>query len=287
MHLNPKKILQKAARGRYAIGAFNACNLETVKAIFAAALKLQSPVIIEMSPGEADYLGAANLVCLVNNFVRKTKIPVLVNLDHATDEGKIKTAMKAGFNLLHFDGSRLEQKIYLKKVKQIVALAHKNNQLVEGEMDPIAGSSAPHAKMSVEEMNAKLQLTNPEQAQIFTRETGVDIFAVAIGNIHGTYAGEERLNIPLLKKIRAKTACFFSLHGGSGIADDDVKQAIKHGIVKVNVNTELRVAFRTAIEKVLKTTDEAAVYKYMPEVIAAVQAVVEEKIKVFGSAGKI
>jgi fructose-bisphosphate aldolase class II len=281
-----KKILDKARRGGYAIGAFNAANIETVKAIVQAAQKLKSPVIIEASPGEADFIGIENLASIVENFRHATGLPILINLDHANDPKNILRAAKAGFDLLHYDGSKLPINQNLKVAKKLIPKLHQMKKVVEIEISHITGSSEFHATDNVKDFQIKSDYTKPDEAAYFLKQTQADILAVFVGNVHGVFTGPEMIYHPQLKKIRRAVKTNFSLHGGSGIPGREVRKAIKSGIVKVNVNTELRLAYRHALETALKNTSEAAIYKIMPDVITAVQKVVEEKIKIFGSAGK-
>lgn len=282
-----KQLLQKAQKENFAIGAFNAANLETLKAIFNAAKKLKSPVIVESSPGEADYIGVKNLVALCKNFTDETGISVFVNLDHAQQEDKVYEAAQAGFDLLHFDGSKLKVEENIKRLRQVVKKIHKQGKLVEGEMDHITGSSEPNLKIDIATKQQEVPYTDPLQAKLFVHKTNCDILAVFIGNVHGVYKNPPKLDFKRFLEIKKQARCFFSLHGGSGILSLDLKKAVKSGVVKVNVNTELRMAYRQALEKSLKQYKKSVkVYEYMQPVIAAVQKVVEEKIKIFGSVNK-
>jgi len=149
------------------------------------------------------------------------------------------------------------------------------------------GTAAPHPTEEAESIQASGNYTDPEKAADFVSQTGVDILAVFIGNLHGTYREAPKLDLERLKMIAQKLPCFLSLHGGSGLLEEDITKAIQVGkIVKINVNTELRVAYRDTLENVLKGSEEVAIYKIMPPVIAAVQKVVEEKIQLFGSTNK-
>jgi fructose-bisphosphate aldolase class II len=163
-----------------------------------------------------------------------------------------------------------------------VVEAHQKGILVEGEMESIPGESVPHEG----NLDLSQQYTDPAKAVDFVARTGVDILAVFIGNLHGTYQ-QEKIDVEHLGKIAEKLPCFLSLHGGSGITDEEIQRAIKVGkIVKININTELRIVYRQTLENVLKGSEEVAIYKIMPPVIAAVQKRVEEKIRLFGSEGK-
>lgn len=159
---------------------------------------------------------------------------------------------------------------------------------MEAEIDHIAGASEVHKEqITIEEIKAGF--TNPARAKKFVDETGIDIYAAFFGNVHGVFPVQPKVDLELLKQIRgAIPGTFLSMHGGSGISDEEVRQAIQVGrIAKVNINTELRQAFRTSLEKVYRENpDEYAIYEIMPDVISGVQQVVEHKIDIFGSAGK-
>ncbi|OGC50785.1 hypothetical protein A2716_01985 [candidate division WWE3 bacterium RIFCSPHIGHO2_01_FULL_40_23] len=285
--MNTFEILEKAKKEGYAIGAFNAANIETLKAIVQAAGKLRSPVIIEASDGEVKYIGKKQLVSLIKIYKEEYNIPIVLNLDHAPTFESCKEAIIEGFDYIHFDGSQLPNEENVEITKRVVELAHQNQIPVEGEIDHIQGSSAYHKDEDVKKEQKEELYTNPQKALEFVNETSVDTFASFIGNAHGLYSTEKKIDLNLLSKIReALPNKFLSLHGGSGIPDHDIKEAIKLGIVKINVNSELRVAFHDKLKEVINTSDEIAVYKIMPEVIDAVSAVVERKIKLFGSEGK-
>lgn len=311
----------KAQSEYFAIGAFNVDNLEILKAICMAAKKLRSPVMVEFSPGEVGYFGLTNIVDLVANAREEYKIPILLNLDHAK---KVEDCLKAievsriepghlggvmasrvrlgqpatvrgdedgsvGFDNVHFDGSDLSFEENVQGAKEVVQAAHAKGLLVEGEIDRIPGSSEVHSEQ-VDLATLRKTYTDPQQAAKFVAETGIDIFAAVFGNVHGTFPNQPDLDMGLLANIRqALPNTFLSMHGGSGIPARQVREAIKVGeIVKINVNTELRQAFRDAlVEKLTDQPNEYTMYKLMPEVILAVAAVVEAKIEVFGSSNKL
>ena len=201
----------------------------------------------------------------------------------------VEEAIEAGFDMVHFDDSKGAYEENVRIAKEIVPKAHAKGLTVEGEIDHIAGSSEVHKGQLAQE-EIKKALTDPDRAAKYVAETGVDIFASFFGNYHGLFEGQaKKVDLELLKRIRAALPnTFLSMHGGSGISDDQVIKAISiGGIVKVNINTELRQAFRDTTVKVLsEKPEEYAVYKLMPEVISAIQLVVEHKIDIFGSAGK-
>lgn len=281
-----KEILDEAKKGGYAIGAFNAANIEILKGIVESAVELSSPVIIEASSGEVNFFGVKNLADVVHNFRKDYKVPILLNLDHSHDESIAYEAIECGYDLIHFDGGEMNYNDNVAIVSRIVKRAHAKGLLVEGEIDHIQGSSELHDE-NVEKVQSLGQYTDPDQAADFVSQTGVDTLASFIGNVHGVYKNPPVLDIDRLKQIADKVNIFLSLHGGSGIPDNQVKAAISSGIVKVNVNTEMRIAYKTALLKSLQTSDELAIYKLAPPAIEAVQSVVEKKIQLFGSGGKI
>ena len=286
--MTAREWLQKAKEERFAIGAFNVGNLETFKAIAQAAANKKSPVIIESSPGETKWMGAGNVVDIARNYSEEYGIPILVNLDHSETLEDCIIGIEAGYDLIHCDASKLEYSENVAQTKKVAELAHAKGLTCEGELDHIGGSSEVHLGAAGEEA-AKIVKTDPERARKFVEETGIDIFAAFVGNIHGLYqGGEKKLDVDLVKQIADATGVFLSLHGSSGIPEDQVKAAIQNGIVKVNLNTEIRQAYKDSLEKVLEENpEEYAMYKAEEPLINAIQLLVEHKIEVFGSVGKV
>lgn len=281
---NAKNWFEKARSEGFAIGAFNAANLETIKAIVSTAAKLKAPVMIEASDGEVRYIGKKQLVALVRVYEQEAGIPILLNLDHAPTKESVLEAIDAGFDYVHFDGSKLPYEENVRITTELAARAHAKGILIEGEMDAITGSSADHTKEDVSAYQDTALFSDPERAKAFVEATGVDTFASFVGNAHGLYQTEKRIDVGRLRAIRlALPATFLSLHGGSGIPDEDIRTAIADGVVKINVNSELRITFRNALRKAITESDEVAIYKLMPPVIKAVQMVIAAKIQLFGS----
>lgn len=279
--------LHKAQEENFAIGAFNVANLETLKAVIQAAQAVNSPVIIEASPGESTFVGVTQLKALIDAYRDETGLPIFLNLDHALELEPINASIAAGFDLIHFDGGTLPIEENITTAKDVVAAAHAKGLLVEGEMDHIQGSSADHRNTSLEDILDSSKYTDVDKAEAFVAETGVDIFASFFGNVHGVYAEPPTLDIERIRTISDRLGCYLSMHGGSGIPDEQVRAAVQAAnIVKINVNSEMRIAFRDTLRDILNTTDEVATYKIMPPVIEAVQEIVEAKMHVFGSAGK-
>jgi fructose-bisphosphate aldolase class II len=277
------ELYKKAKNGGYAIGAFNISTLEAIKGVLDAAVELKSPVIIETSEKEMHYVGATLVADAVRDLAMDLPIPVAIHLDHGQGLESVKEAIAAGYTSVHMDGSALSYKENLAITKEVVVYAHSKNITVEGELGHVGGASEVHDE------NAKIEkstYTDPTQAAIFVHETGIDVLASSIGNIHGIYENEPELDFDRLEKI-GKIGIPLSLHGGSGIPEAQVKRAISLGIMKVNVNTELRAAYTNTLHQELDANpDEIVPYKYLPQEIEAVKRVVMDKIKMFGSAGK-
>ena len=280
-----RSVFEASRRDGWAIGAFNVSNLEEVKAVMQAAQALEAPVLIEASPGEVDYFGMRSLRTVVDEYREEHQVNAWLNLDHAVDEDRVVAAIELGFDLVHFDGSLLPRDENIARLKKLVPKAHAQRVLVEGESDHITGSSTAHTD-SLQVVQNESVYSDPEAFRAFVEQTKIDTAAVFIGNVHGLYEQPKRLNLELLKSLRSVVPCYLSLHGGSGIPDKDVKAAIAIGVSKVNVNSELRQAYAEGLRRAVHKPKELAPYKYLPEAVSVVQAVVEQKIKLFGSAGK-
>lgn len=287
--MTPFELYKKAREEKYAMGQFNVSTLEAVKAVLNSAKKLNAPVIIGTSENEAEYLGMKNIADLVQNAREDVGLPLILNLDHGKSIEKIKMAIDGGYNAVHFDGSALPLEENIAKTKEIVEYAHSKNVLVEGEIGHLRGSSS----MISEKIDIKEEdLTSPKDVADFVSKTGIDSLGTALGNFHGMYSkeagSEENIDLNRLAEIVKECPAFLVLHGGSGIPSDQIKQAIALGIVKINVNTELRQAFRQGLEQSLKDRpDEVVPYKILPGEIEAMEKVIEEDIKIFGSDGKL
>jgi len=291
MNFSPIKILKDAQAGGYAVGQFNVSNLEQIRAVCEVAKALGSPLILGTSEGERKFIGLKQIVAIANVWQEETGLPIIVNADHSRSFETAKDACDAGYMGIHFDGSEFPYAENLKIAKQVVEYVKSKNPdaIVEGELGRVLGGSEMHTEaIALKESD----FTDPELAAQFVRESGIDSLAISFGNVHGVFGGRlegsERLDIERLKNIRAKTGeTFLVLHGGSGIPAPDVSEAIKNGIVKVNINTELRIAYIEYLRIALHRTGETTPYKIWPTVIDAVKKVVEEKIKLFGSGNKI
>lgn len=274
----------------FAVGAFNIDNQETLIAIARAAQKLNSPVLVEVSDGEVQAMGLENVRDLVDNYKKEYGIEMYINLDHSPTVEACKRAIDAGYEFIHIDISQANHDAsdeeIIAKTKEVVEYAKFTGALVESEPHYFGGSSNVHE----EEINydeIRKTFSTPEIMKSFSDETGIDTFAAAIGNLHGKYPVPKELDLELLQQLRDSSDVHISLHGGSGTPLHYFEDAARIGVSKININSDMRYAFRKTLEKVLaENPKEYAVVKLMPEVYGAVQEVVEEKIQAFGSSGK-
>jgi fructose-bisphosphate aldolase class II len=282
--------MQRSRSQGFAVGAFNIDNQETLIAVCRAAQKLNAPVLVEVSDGEVKALGLENIRDLVDNYRDEYGVEIYINLDHSPSVEACKRAIDAGYEFIHIDISQAnhdasEEEI-IAKTKEVVEYAKFTGALVESEPHYFGGSSNLH-KEEIDYETIKKTFSTPEGAKSFVEATGIDTFAAAIGNLHGKYPVPKQLDLELLQRIRGSIDCQISLHGGSGTPLEQFRAAAEIGVSKININSDMRVAFRDTLVKVLQDNpDEYAVVKLMPEVYEVVQVVVEEKINAFGSAGK-
>jgi len=283
-----KKYLEKAAKNKWAIGQFNFSTLEQLRGILTAASENKSPVILGTSEGECRFLGIKEIIALVELAKIASKIPIFLNLDHGKNPDLIKEAIDYGYDAVHFDGSELSLEENIEKTKGVVAYARRKNVLVEGELGIISGESkSQKGGLAIKKEN----LTLPADVQNFIKSTKVDNLAVSIGNVHGVYEFMPELDIERLEEIKKMTApksVGLVLHGGSGIPDNDIKKAIASGAVKINFNTELRTAWRNALELYFKQNPkEIKPYKVLSWVQNKIKEKVEEKIFLLNSKNKL
>lgn len=285
-----RHLMQRSRSQKFAVGAFNIDNQETLIAVSRAAQNLRSPVLVEVSHGEVKALGLENIRDMVDNYRAEYGIEMYINLDHSPTVEDCKRAIDAGFEFIHIDISQANHDAPLEeiiaKTKEVVDYAKFTGALVEAEERYFMGSSNVHTE-EIDYEEVKKYNTKPEEAVDFVNKTGINTLAVQIGNLHGLYPVPKKLDLELLQQIRSVIDCQISLHGGSGTPLHYFEEAAKIGVSKVNINSDMRYVFRKTLEKVLADNpNEYAVVKLMPTVYEEVQKVVEEKITAFGSAGK-
>lgn len=285
-----RHLMQRTRQQKFAVGAFNIDNQETLIAVAQAAQKLNSPVLVEVSDGEVKAIGLDNIRDMVDNYKDEFGIEMYVNLDHSPSVEAAKRGIDAGFEFIHIDISQANKDASEEEIvagtKEVVEYAKFTGALVESEPHYFGGSSNVHDE-EIDYEEVKKTFSTPDGSKAFIEATGIDTFAAAIGNLHGKYPVPKILDLDLLQKIRDAIDCQISLHGGSGTPLHFFERAAKIGVSKININSDMRFVFRQELERVLKENpNEYAVVKLMPEVYSAVQVVVEEKIQAFGSADR-
>ena len=301
-----KSVLKKANKGNYAVGAFNINNLEILQAIVEGAVQEKAPVILSTSEGAITYAGMQELGALAHIQAKAHKIPMVFHLDHGKNYDLVVEAIRSGlYTSVMYDGSSLPFEENIKTTKQIVKMAHRRGISVEAELGAIAGIED---FVSVKEKDA--HLTNPEEAERFVKETGCDALAIAIGTSHGAYKfkGDSKLDYKRLEQIKKRVKVPLVLHGASGVpenikklciqegckiadakgvSDASIKKAIAGGINKVNIDTDLRIAFDAGVRKFLNEKPEVFdPRKILTPAKELMTKVVRQKIKMFGSSGK-
>lgn len=282
MLVTGKEILLDAQKRGYAVGAFNVNNMEIVQAIVEAAEETNSPVILQASQGGLKYGGVEYIAALGKLAGENAKVPVALHLDHGTDFEQIMLCIRHGFTSVMIDASQYPLDENIAYTKKIVEVAHAVGVSVEAELGKIGGTEDD---ISVDEKDATF--TNPEEAERFVRETGVDSLAIAVGTAHGVYKGVPKLQYDLIKEIRKRVDVPLVLHGSSGVPDESIKKAIPLGISKINIDTDLRIEFAEGVKKVVRDNpDEIDPRKILAPAKAAMKEKIVEKMNTFGSAGK-
>ncbi|HEX8182377.1 MAG TPA: class II fructose-bisphosphate aldolase [Candidatus Saccharimonadales bacterium] len=282
--------MQRARDEHFALGAFNLDNQETLRAVAQAAKSRNAPVLVEISQGEVEALGLENVRDMVDNYKAILGVEIYINLDHSPTVEDAKAGIDAGYEFIHIDISQAnhdatEEEI-IQATREVVEYAKMTGALVESEPHYFGGSSNIHTE-GIDYAEIKKTFSTPEGTYHFVKSTGIDTYAAAVGNLHGKYPVPKKLDLVLLQEIRDAIDCNISLHGGSGTPGHYFVDAVKIGVTKININSDMRYAYRTTLEKVLdEDPTEYAVIKLMPKVIAAVQKVVESKIDSFNSTGK-
>jgi len=273
-------LLSAAEDGGYALGAFNIYNLEGARAVMAAAEAERSPVMLQLHPSALQH-GGQPLVALCRAAAEQASVPVVVHLDHSTSLDDIREALAAGIPSIMVDGSHSHYPANLAFTREVAALVHAQHGVVEGELGRLTGTED---EVTVAEHEARL--TDPRQAAEFVGQTGLGALAVCIGNVHGHYRDEPRVDFARLAAIQAAVAVPMVLHGASGLPEAMVRQAIELGVHKFNVNTEVRQAYLQALQETIHLAQAPDLLDVMGRAVAAMQAVVTDKLRLFGSTGR-
>jgi len=275
-------MLWDAKKNGYAIPAFNIHNLETLQAVLEGAWEMRSPVMIATTPGTVNYAGVDFLVAMVKAGARMYDIPIALHLDHCTDIDFINECINAGYRSVMIDASMKDFEDNIEISKSVVELAKKHNVTVEAELGRVGGEEDG---IKVEKKDEAL--TDPDKALEFVDRTGIDSLAVAIGTAHGMYRFEPELDFERLIRINKLVDIPLVLHGGSGVPNESITTAIRHGICKVNIATELKIPFAESIREYFATNPEADdPRKYLTPGKERVKQVVIEKIKLCGSGNR-
>jgi len=284
-----RDLYARAREQHFALGAFNVDNQDTLVAVVRAAAAKKAPVLVEVSDGEVEALGLHNIRCMVDNYIAEYGVTMFVNLDHSPSVEAAKAGIDAGFEFIHIDVSQANHDAPTSDIvdatKQVVEYAKTTGALVESEPHYFGGGSNDFDQ-NIDYEEIKKWFTKPAEALEFVQATGIDTFAAAVGNLHGNYPVPKQLHLDLLQQIRTAIPCAISLHGGSDTPLEQFEQAVKIGVSKININSDMRHAYRTTLDQQLKDNPrQSAVIKLMEPVRAAVQQVVETKLAAFNSAG--
>ena len=280
MLVNMREMLREARRGQYGVGFFNAVNVEMARAVIGTAEEMRAPVIV----GTAEVLLPAMPLERVAEYLipmaRKASVPVAVHYDHGLTFDKCMEALDLGFSSIMYDCSTAPYEENVDAVARMVEICRGRGATVEGELGHV-GDNEGAGKLE----NPSDYYTDPEMAADFVRRTGVDALAVAVGNAHGDYRFPPKLDFDRIAAIRDAAGTPLVLHGGSGLSDDDFREAVKRGVCKINIFTDLDKAGKAGIEKGLKA-GAGSMMALIPYEIEAMKEVVRNKIELFGSAGR-
>ncbi|PQF07649.1 ketose-bisphosphate aldolase [Enterococcus faecium] len=277
-----KELLKVAKENQFAVPAFNICSYDMMKAIIEEAERLEAPVILEIHPDEIAYL-SDEFVATVRAYAYTSKLPIVIHLDHGGTIEDVLRAIRNGYSSVMIDASLKSFDDNVQITKKVVALAHAVNVSVEAELGTIGNNG------SAEGGAETIIYTDPEQAKIFVKETGIDTLAVAIGTAHGLYPKNRtpKLNIDLLKELNQQIDLPFVLHGGSGNPDVEVREAVKYGVAKVNLSSDLKSVFFNALREIL--SEHPSMYEpnaIYPAANKKVQEVVKHKMEILNTVGK-
>jgi len=275
-----QELFETTKAERWGIGMFNVGNLEFAAAVIEAAEELKAPVMIGLPERFFQYIDMETISRLCVDMAKRSRVPVVVHLDHGKTYDVIVKALRFGFSSVMFDGSSLPYDENVKKTSEIVHMAHVVGVSVEGELGYIGRAGVDNAMVEYD----KSLFTKPEQAMDFVERTGVDALAIAIGNLHGIYRGIPQLDFDRLKQIRDKVKAGLVLHGGSGLSEDDFRKAVKLGIDKVNIYTELSVFAMNHVAEALPNSKEWL--DVSKSLRLGLKEFIKGRISVLGGAGK-
>jgi tagatose bisphosphate family class II aldolase len=279
--VNPMNFIKKAQQKKVAIAAFNVHNMETIQAVIEGAAEERSPVIIQTTPGTLKHAGIPDVAAMVKAEAELYNIPIALHVDHCTSFETIIRCIRYGYTSVMIDGAHLPYEENVALVRKIVEIAHFADIAVEAELGKIGGTEDD---LTLDEREATF--TVPKEAETFVKATGIDTLAIAIGTAHGMYKGEPKLDFERLSSIRELLDLPLVLHGASGVPNDSIKEAVRRGICKINIATELKLPMALAIQECFrKNPGESDPRKYMGAAKQAVKRVVKDKIRLCGTSG--
>ncbi|MDO8474070.1 MAG: ketose-bisphosphate aldolase [bacterium] len=283
-----KDYFANARKEKWALAQFNVSCAEQLQGVVEAGVQARSPLLVGTSEGDAGFFTPSLAVNLVAFWKKETDLPIFLNFDHGKSYEVLERAALAGYDALHFDGSRFPLEENITIAKRVVEMARKHHiSVVEGEFSEVPGG---HSDLHNQEapVLTDQDYTDSVVAAEFMKKSGVDTLAVMVGTLHGIFKTTQPLNIKRLQEIALRGIQFLVLHGGSGTPEQELKEAIQEGVVKVNVSTDLRVAFTNALKESMRENPaEIAPYNLLPKSVAAVKQVVLTWIGICGSVNKI
>lgn len=276
-----QEIMRDAFARRYGVAAFNIVNDLTMDAVLCAAQEARSPVIVQVSVKTVKVMGARLIRLMFEEMAGRVTVPATLHLDHCPDRKVIEDCVAAGWNSVLFDASKLTYEDNLAQTKEVVALAHAHGVAVEGELEAIKGVEDGIG----DEYGSPVVAL--DRALAFMRQTGIDLFAPAIGTAHGVYKGEPKINFERVSEIVAAEPLPLVVHGGTGLAEAVFHDLIARGAVKINISTQLKITFADAFRNYLAAKPtEYDPLKLLAAVKKEVQAVAVGFLRVFGGEGK-
>src|SRR3989338_5981810 len=287
MQENLLHYFKKARKEKWAIAQFNVSCAEQLQGVVEAGMEARSPLLIGTSEGDASFFTPQLAVNLTAFWRKETGLPIFLNFDHGKSFEVLERAALAGYDALHFDGSKFSFEENIHIAKQVVALARKHHiSVVEGEFSEVPGGHSDLHNQDAPVL-AEQDYTDAAAAADFVEKSGVDSLAVMVGTLHGIFKNTQPLNIQRLQEIAQRGIQFLVIHGGSGTPEAELKEAIREGVVKINVSTDLRVAFTSALKETMRDNpEEIAPYNLLPKSVAAVKQAAQKWIGIVGSANK-
>lgn len=281
--VNLSTLLKKAKEEKYAVGAFNATDLNTARGILEAAEELNSPVILQFAESHSPYITLEMAADMYLPLARKSKVPVCVHLDHGESFNTIIRAMKKGFTSVMVDASLEEFDVNVERTSEVKKIAEALGVSVEAELGVM---NAEVEDEVLDYSTLKSNYTDPEKAKVFVEQTNVDALAIAFGTVHGLYKGKPNLDFDVVKNARSKTNLPLVMHGGSGLSDEEYRSAIENGVAKINYYSTMAYDVTNNLRDYLNNNNNIYLHDVNLQVIQYVKENIREKMKIFGSENK-